>query len=107
MRIRWTLAVLTAATLLGGAAQAQDGVKDFPNKPIRLVVGFAAGGIADLGARLLGDRITRETGQPVVVENRTAAAGTVAALTVAKAPADGYTLGLVLSGQLVINPFVQ
>jgi tripartite-type tricarboxylate transporter receptor subunit TctC len=107
MLIRSTLAVLMAATLLGGAAQAQDGVKDFPSKPIRLVVGFAAGGIADLGARLLGDHITRETGQPVVVENRTAAAGTVAALTVAKAPADGYTLGLVLSGQLVINPFVQ
>ena len=105
MLIRWTLAVLMAATLLGGAAQAQD--KDFPNKPIRLIVGFAAGGIADLGARLLGDHITRATGQPVVVENRTAAAGTVAALTVAKAPADGYTLGLVLSGQLVINPFVQ
>jgi tripartite-type tricarboxylate transporter receptor subunit TctC len=107
MLIRSTLAVLTAATLLGAAAQAQDGVKDFPSKPIRLVVGFAAGGIADLGARLLGDHITRETGQPVVVENRTAAAGTIAALTVAKAPADGYTLGLVLSGQLVINPFVQ
>ncbi len=107
MLIRSTLAVLMAATLLGAAAQAQDGVRDFPSKPIRLVVGFAAGGIADLGARLLGDHITRETGQPVVVENRMAAAGTIAALTVAKAPADGYTLGLVLSGQLVINPFVQ
>jgi tripartite-type tricarboxylate transporter receptor subunit TctC len=107
MLIRSTLAVLIAATMFGGVAQAQDGIKDYPNKPIRLIVGFAAGGIADLGARLLGDHITRETGQPVVVENRTAAAGTVAALTVAKAPADGYTLGLVLSGQLVINPFVQ
>ncbi len=107
MLIRSTLAVLIAATMFGGVAQAQDGIKDYPNKPIRLIVGFAAGGIADLGARLLGDHITRETGQPVVVENRTAAAGTIAALTVAKAPADGYTLGLVLSGQLVINPFVQ
>jgi len=107
MLIRSMLAVLTAATMFGGAVRAQDGVKDYPNKPIRIIVGFAAGGIADLGARLLGDHITRETGQPVVVENRTAAAGTVAALTVAKAPADGYTLGLVLSGQLVINPFVQ
>jgi tripartite-type tricarboxylate transporter receptor subunit TctC len=107
MLIRSTLAVLMVATMFGGAAQAQDGVKDYPNKPIRMIVGFAAGGIADLGARLLGDRITRETGQPVVVENRTTAAGTIAALTVAKAPADGYTLGLVLSGQLVINPFVQ
>lgn len=103
MLIRSMLAVLLMAAL-GTAAQAQG---DYPNKPIRIVVGFAAGGIADLGARLLADHITRETGQPVVVENRTAAAGTVAALAVAKSPADGYTLGLVLSGQLVINPFVQ
>ena len=106
MLTRSMLALLIAATL-GGIAQAQDSSKDYPNKPIRIIVGFAAGGIADLGARLLGDHITRETGQPVVVENRTAAAGTVAALAVAKAPPDGTTLGLVLSGQLVINPFVQ
>jgi tripartite-type tricarboxylate transporter receptor subunit TctC len=72
-----------------------------------MMVGFAPGGIADLGARLLGEYVTRETGQPVVVENRAAAAGTAAALAVAKAPPDGYTLGFVLSGQLVINPFVQ
>jgi tripartite-type tricarboxylate transporter receptor subunit TctC len=91
-------------TLAFGSAQAQD----YPAKqPIRIIVGFAPGGIADLGARLLADYITRETGQAVVVENRTAAAGTVAAQAVAKASPDGYTLGLVLSGQLVINPFVQ
>ncbi len=106
MLIRSMLAALVAVGI-ASAAQAQDTAKDYPNKPIRMVVGFAAGGIADLGARLLGDHITRETGQPVVVENRTAAAGTIAALAVAKAPADGYTLGLVLVGQLVINPFVQ
>jgi tripartite-type tricarboxylate transporter receptor subunit TctC len=80
---------------------------DYPNKPVRLMVGFSAGGIADLGARLLADHITRETGQTAVVENRPAAAGTVATQAVAKAPPDGYTLGVVLSGQLVINPFVQ
>jgi len=102
MIIRFILAVLLAVC---GASAAP--AQDYPSKPIRILVGFAAGGIADLGARLLGDHITRETGQPVVVENRTAAAGTVAALGVAKAPPDGYTLGLVLSGQLVINPFVQ
>jgi tripartite-type tricarboxylate transporter receptor subunit TctC len=106
MPIRAMLAALVAVTV-GAAAQAQESAKDYPNKPVRLIVGFAAGGIADLGARLLADHITRETGQAVVVENRTAAAGTVAALAVAKAPPDGYTLGLVLSGQLVINPFVQ
>src|SRR5262245_14873737 len=104
MIIRGVLAVLVGLMALNPrAAPAQD----YPVKPIRLIVGFAAGGIADLGARLLGDHITRETGQAVVVENRTAAAGTVALQAVAKAPADGYTLGLVLSGQLVINPFVQ
>ena len=102
MIIRAMFAGLIAALGCGaGAAQ------DYPNKPIRIMVGFAAGGIADLGARLLADHITRETGQTVVVENRTAAAGTVAGLAVAKAAPDGYTLGLVLSGQLVINPFVQ
>ena len=100
MILRTILAVLIA--VCAGATLAQD----YPNKPIRIIVGFAAGGIADLGARLLADHITRETGQPVVVENRTAAAGTSPA-AVAKSPPDGYTLGLVLSGQLVINPFVQ
>jgi tripartite-type tricarboxylate transporter receptor subunit TctC len=107
MLIRSMLAALWGMALLAGAAQAQDGVKGYPDKPVRLIVGFSAGGIADLAARLLGDHITRETGQAVVVENRSAAAGTVAVQAVAKAPADGYTLGVVLSGQLVINPFVQ
>jgi tripartite-type tricarboxylate transporter receptor subunit TctC len=102
MIVRSIMAAVIVALVMS-AAPAQD----YPSKPIRIMVGFAAGGIADLGARLLADHITRETGQTVVVENRTAAAGTVAALAVAKAPPDGYTLGLVLSGQLVINPFVQ
>src|SRR2546430_6385460 len=102
MMIRSMVAMLVA--VLGtGAAPAQD----YPTRPITIIVGFAAGGIADLGARLLADYVTRETGQPVVVENRTAAAGTVGMNTVAKAAPDGYTLGLVLSGNLVINPFVQ
>ncbi len=105
MLIRAIVAALMAAGCCSAASAQQ--AKDYPNKPIRMIVGFSAGGIADLGARLLGDHITRETGQPVVVENRGAAAGTVAALAVAKAPPDGYTLGFVLSGQLVINPFVQ
>ena len=106
MIVRTIMAALIAASA-ASAASAQEGAKGYPDKPVRLIVGFAAGGIADLGARLLGDQITRETGQPVVVENRSAAAGTVAAQAVAKAQPDGYTLGVVLSGQLVINPFVQ
>jgi tripartite-type tricarboxylate transporter receptor subunit TctC len=98
---------LAAALAIAGLAPVPASAQAYPDKPIRLVVGFAAGGIADLAARLLGDHITRETGQPVVVENRAAAAGTIAAQAVAKSPPDGTTLGVVLNGQLVINPFVQ
>ncbi len=86
-----------------GAASAQQ----WPSKPVRIVTGFAAGGIGDLGARLLADHITRTTGQQAVVENRTGAAGTIGIDAVAKAAPDGYTLGLILNGNLVINPFVQ
>src|SRR4029079_14201480 len=86
MIIRFILAVLLAVC---GASAAP--APDYPSQTIRTLVGFAAGGIADLGARLLGDHITRVTGQPVVVENRTAAAGTVAALAVRKAPPHRHT----------------
>ena len=65
--------------------------QDWPSKPVRIVTGFAAGGIGDLGARLLADHITRTTGQQAVVENRTGAAGTLGMDAVAKAAPDGTT----------------
>lgn len=98
-----TAALIGLAALGTGVAGAQD----YPNKPVRIITGFAAGGIGDLGARLLADTITRTTGQQAVVENRTGAAGTIGIDAVAKAAPDGYTLGLILNGNLVINPFVQ
>ena len=64
----------------------------FPNKPIRLIVGYAAGGGADALARLTATQLTESLGQQVFVENRAGAGGTLAADAVAKAPADGYTL---------------
>jgi tripartite-type tricarboxylate transporter receptor subunit TctC len=104
MIARWLLAVLIAVdAAYVKPVQAQD----YPSKPIRIMVGFAAGGIADLGARLLADHIARETGQQAVVENRTGGAGTTGMAAVASAPPDGYTIGVALSGNLVINPFVQ
>jgi tripartite-type tricarboxylate transporter receptor subunit TctC len=98
-----TAALLGLAVLGPGAASAQD----WPSKPVRIVTGFAAGGIGDLGARLLAEHITRTTGQQAVVENRTGAAGPLGLAAVPTAAPDGTTLGLALNGNLVINPFIQ
>jgi tripartite-type tricarboxylate transporter receptor subunit TctC len=109
MTVRTIAAALAGLALFGqtlldsGVAAAQD----WPAKPIRIITGFAAGGIGDLGARLLAEHITRATGQQAVVENRTGAAGTLGMDAVAKSAPDGYTLGLALNGNLVINPFIQ
>lgn len=73
----------------------------FPNKPIRLIVGFAAGGGADALARLTATQLTESLGQQVFVENRAGAGGTLAADAVAKAPADGYTLLFGETGLLI------
>jgi tripartite-type tricarboxylate transporter receptor subunit TctC len=103
-KMRFRAAVCVAALALGMAhAMAQD----YPSKPIRILVGFAPGGIVVEGARYLADFITRETGQQAIVENRTGAAGVPALGVVAKADPDGYTIAVTISGSLVISPFVQ
>jgi tripartite-type tricarboxylate transporter receptor subunit TctC len=76
----------------------------YPEKPIRIVVGFPSGGQPDTIARLLGQKLSEALGKPVVIENVTGAAGTIAADRVAKAAPDGYTLGLLGQGTIVINP---
>ena len=82
----------SAATtmLLPGFAAAQ--AQGFPTKPIRIIVPFAAGSASDVIARLFGQKINDYLGQPVIVESRPGANGTIGALAVVKAPADGYTL---------------
>jgi len=78
----------------------------WPTKPIRLLVGFAPGGGTDIVARALGVKMSEIFGQPVVVENRAGASGTIAAAEVARAPADGYTLLMGHSNSNAIAPFV-
>jgi tripartite-type tricarboxylate transporter receptor subunit TctC len=93
---------LCAAVLFGGSALAQA----YPNKPIRLVVGYTPGGGNDLIARIVAARLQDKLGQPVVVDNRPGAQSIVAAEAVAKAPSDGYTLLVAPSGPMTINPAV-
>ena len=76
----------------------------FPDKPIRLVIGFPAGGPLDQHARLLSDRLQAVLGQPIVIDYKSGAGGTVAAQDVMKAAPDGYTLMLANTGVMVINP---
>lgn len=77
--------------------------QDYPAKPVRLYVGFVPGSGTDTAARLLAQRLDELTKQPFVVENRPGAGGNLAAETVAKAPADGYTL-LLAAAALAIQP---
>jgi tripartite-type tricarboxylate transporter receptor subunit TctC len=79
-------------------AQAQA----YPNRPVRIVVGTAPGGAADIFARLIGDWLSKQLGQPVIVENRTGAGGVVAAEMVLRSPADGYTLFLAISSASIV-----
>jgi len=80
----------TAGALASLGARAQTG--DWPNKPVRFICGYAAGGLTDLFARLAAEHLTTKYGKPFVVENKTGAGSIIAADMVAKAPADGYTI---------------
>ncbi len=95
---------LLAVALVSFAASAA--AQSYPNKPIRLVVPYAAGGTSDILARQIGPKLTEAWGQPVIVENRTGANGNVGADFVAKSTPDGYTLLLTDLGGLVISPSV-
>ncbi|MCE2947964.1 MAG: Bug family tripartite tricarboxylate transporter substrate binding protein [bacterium] len=93
------------AGLLGGA-MPQALAQSFPVKPIRMIVGLGPGGAADTTARLLGQRMATELGQPVLVDNRTGASGVIAYQLVASSIPDGYTLALVTAAVTTL-PFLH
>lgn len=92
---RWAIAISVAAVATAASAQ------DYPTRPIRLLVGFGAGGGTDILARIVAPPLGEVLGQPVVVENRPGAGGTIAAHQVATAAADGHTAFLLNNGHAV------
>lgn len=98
--LRIAIGLVIACCPPGALAQA------WPAKPIRIIVPFSPGGIADNSARTVADKLGARLGQPVVVENRPGAAGNIGSEMVAKSPPDGYTLLLGYDGTIVVNPHV-
>ena len=106
----WLVSLASAAVIMVAnhsplAAQG-DGAADYPKQPIKLVIGFAAGGGNDLIARIVGQKLSERWGQPVVVENKPGAGANIAAEQVARAAPDGYTLLVVPPATCCINPAV-
>lgn len=101
MRLASTLFAALLVLLAPQTATAQSG---YPNRPVKILVGFTAGTAPDLVARILADRFAEVWGSPFVVENVGGAGGNIATAQVAKAPADGYTLLMGGNSSLVINP---
>jgi tripartite-type tricarboxylate transporter receptor subunit TctC len=97
-----TLGLGSAATLLPRQAFAA-----YPDRPIHMIVPFAPGGNADIVGRIVGERISNAVGQPVIVDNRGGAGGSIGAEAVARATPDGYTLFVGSNGPLTVNPFIQ
>lgn len=96
--------LLAAPLVLAAAsARAQQWV---PKQPIKILVGYAPGGTADMAARIAAETIQRQHGYTVIVDNKTGAGGFIALKAVAQAPADGYTVGIGIMGQLAVGPVV-
>lgn len=78
--------------------------QNWPTKPIKLIIPFAAGGTTDILGRLLAQQLSKDLGQNVIVENKPGAGGNIAAEFVAQSPADGYTIMLASGSMLTVNP---
>lgn len=100
---RAMLAAGAACAIFQGSAQAQ---QKYPAKPVRIVVGFSPGSATDISARMIAPKLSERWGQPVIIENRSGAGGTLAAAAVSKATPDGHTL-LLISASFAITAVLQ
>jgi tripartite-type tricarboxylate transporter receptor subunit TctC len=101
-QFRWIAWIVAVAFMAAPQAMAQT----WPSQPIKIIVGFGPGSTPDLMGRVIAEQLQAALGQPVVVENKPGAGGNIAAGDVAKAAADGYTLGVTIPGPLIVNPMI-
>jgi tripartite-type tricarboxylate transporter receptor subunit TctC len=101
------IVAVLAATAVCAASVGPVAGQEWPQRPVRIVVGFGPGSTPDLMARLIAERLQPRIGQAVVVENKPGAGGNIAADAVAKAQPDGYTFGATIPGPLVVNPMTM
>lgn len=106
MKLAAHLLLISLLSCAAPIVVAADAAAGYPNRPIRFIAPFAAGGPSDILSRLLGQKLTESWGQPVIVDNRGSAGGIVGFEIGAKAPPDGYTLVLATSAGLTVNPNV-
>src|SRR5262249_52327799 len=99
MLTRRSLLAGSAAVVLGGVGAAR--AEDWPQRPLRMIVPFGPGGGADIIGRIVAQSLQEKLGQPVVIENRPGAAGTLGNEAIARAEKDGYTLGIMTAGQII------
>jgi tripartite-type tricarboxylate transporter receptor subunit TctC len=104
LRYGCAVAAVAAAGAFGAPTAAL--AETYPTRPIRLLVVTAAGGLMDVAARVTAEHVGKALGQSIVIENRPGGGGNLGAEAIAKAPPDGYTIGLIQLGNVAINPHI-
>jgi tripartite-type tricarboxylate transporter receptor subunit TctC len=106
LSLRWKKSFFTGVAVMVGCLCSQSFAQNFPNKPVKLVVTYPAGGSSDLMARIMGQKLSEHWGQPVIIESKPGAAGSIGMEFTARQPADGYTFVVGNLGPAAVNPLI-